>query len=112
VTIEVRNVRVKQGQLMIAAYADAETFGKKAMVNLKAPAEDPTMRLELCGVRGSSLAITMFQDLDNDGTMARNLVGNPLEPWGTSGTSGPFGPSWETCQVRLDGSVIVVALRS
>jgi uncharacterized protein (DUF2141 family) len=110
VTIEVQNVRPQQGQLMLAAYADAESFNKLAMANLKAPAGDATTRVELCGISGDSVAITMFQDLDSDGKMGRNLFGIPLEPWGSSGTPGSFGPSWETGKVKLDGSVIVIKL--
>jgi hypothetical protein len=44
--------------------------------------------------------------------MGRNLMGIPLEPWGSSGTPGSFGPSWETGKVKLDGSVIVIKLSS
>jgi uncharacterized protein (DUF2141 family) len=110
VTIEVQNVRPQQGQLMLAAYADSETFNKQAMASLKVPAGDATTRVEMCGISGDSLAITMFQDLDSDGKMGRNLFGIPLEPWGSSGTPGSFGPSWETGKVKLDGSVIVIQL--
>ena len=110
VTVEVQNVRPQQGQLMLAAYGDAESFGKKALLTLKVPAGDATTRFELCGVSGSALAITMYQDLDGDGTMARNLLGMPTEPWGSSGQPGNFGPSWETGKVLLDGSPIIVKL--
>jgi uncharacterized protein (DUF2141 family) len=110
VTIEVQNVRPQQGQLMLAAYADAETFAKKALVSLKVPAGDATTLVEMCGISGDTLAITMFQDLDSDGKMGRNFLGIPLEPWGSSGTPGSFGPSWETGKVKLDGSIIVIKL--
>jgi uncharacterized protein (DUF2141 family) len=110
VTIEVQNVRPQQGQLMLAAYAEAETFNKKALVSLKVPAGDATTLVEMCGISGDTLAITMFQDLDSDGKMGRNFLGIPLEPWGSSGTPGSFGPSWETGKVKLDGSVIVIKL--
>ena len=112
VSIEVQNVRPQQGQLMLAAYADAESFNKKPVVSQKTPAGDATTRVEMCGISGDSLAITMFQDLDSDGKLGRNLMGMPLEPWGSSGTPGSFGPSWETGKVKLDGSVIVIKLSS
>ena len=112
VSIEVQNVRQHQGQLMLAAYADAESFNQKALATLKAPAGDATTRLEMCGIGGDTLAITMFQDLDSDGKLGRNLMGIPLEPWGSSGTPGSFGPTWDTGKVNLDGSVIVIKLSS
>ena len=112
VTVEVQNVRPQQGQLMAAAYADAETFGKKPLAQIKVPAGEAVTRFEFCGLNGDSVAITMYQDLDGDGKMGRNLLGMPTEPWGSSGTPGAFGPSWETGRVALDGKVVVVKLSS
>jgi uncharacterized protein (DUF2141 family) len=110
-TVEVRNVRPQQGYLMVAAYLDAEAFEKKAAAaQLRLPAGEATMSLQLCGLAGPQVALTLFQDLDGDGKMARNLVGMPTEPWGASGSPGAFGPSWETGKVALDGSTIVVTL--
>ena len=113
IAVEVQNVRPQQGTLMVAAYADAESFGKKPLAQMKVPAGEATTRFELCGItlgKGESLALTMYQDLDNDGKMGRNLLGMPTEPWGSSGTPGAFGPSWETGKVMLDGSAVVVRL--
>ncbi len=110
VQVEVQNVRPQQGQLMVAAYADAESFGKKAVTSLRVPAGEAVTRFQLCGLSGSQVALTLFQDLDSDGKMNKNLLGMPTEPWGSSGTPGPFGPSWDTGRVALDGKPIVVNL--
>ncbi len=110
ITIEVQNVRPKQGHLMAAAYDSAETYGKTPMAVARVPAGDATTRFELCGVRGDSLAIALFQDLDSDGVLGKNLLGMPTEPWGSSGSPGAFGPSWETGKVRLDGAAVVIKL--
>lgn len=110
VSIDVQNVRPQQGHLMLAAYGSAESFNKKAMANLKAPAAGPTTRLEICGISGDTVAITLFQDLDSDGQLGRNLLGFPTEPWGASGTPGRTGPSWDKSKVRLEGSVLVIKL--
>ena len=111
-TVEVHNVRPQQGQLMVAAFATADTYRKKAITQLRLPAGDAaTQRFQLCGLAGSAeVALTLFQDLDGDGRMGANIVGMPTEPWGSSGTPGTFGPSWETGRVKLDGSVIVVRM--
>ena len=109
-TVEVRNVRPGQGFLMVAAYADAATFGKTAVASLRLPAGDAVMNFQLCGLPGTSVALTSFQDLDGDGKMARNLLGMPTEPWGASGSPGPFGPAWETSALALDGTVISLSL--
>ena len=110
VKVEVQNVRPQQGQLMVAAFGSAESFGKKPMAQMRVPAGEATTTFELCGLSGDSVALTMFQDLDSDGQMGHNLLGMPSEPWGSSGKPGTFGPSWETAKVALDGSTIVVRL--
>jgi len=110
-TVQVDNVRAKTGHLMVAAFASADSFNKTPLVALRLPAGETTkMSFQLCGLSGNEVALTLFQDLDGDGKMARNLVGMPTEPWGSSGTPGAFGPSWETGKVALDGRAIAVKL--
>ena len=110
VKVEVQNVRAQQGQLMVAAFGDAASFGKKPMSQMRVPAGEATTTFELCGLSGDTVALTLYQDLDSDGQMGRNLLGMPSEPWGSSGKPGAFGPSWDTAKVALDGSTIVVRL--
>ena len=110
VTVEVQNVRPQQGQLMLAAYADAESFGKKPVQALRVAAGEATTTVQVCGLTGSSVAFMLFQDLDSDGKMGKNALGMPSEPWGSSGTPGMFGPTWETGKVALDGKPIVVRM--
>jgi uncharacterized protein (DUF2141 family) len=108
--IEVHNVRPQQGVLMVAAYDRAEGFGSTAAASLRVPAGSAVTTVKLCGLSGSEVALTLFQDLDGDGRMGRNAFGMPTEPWGASGSPGLFGPKWESTRVPLDGSVIVVKL--
>ncbi len=110
VTVEVHHVRPQQGMLMAAAFADAEGFGKRPVAQVRVPAGDAVTRFALCGLTGDTVAISMFQDLDSDNAMGRSLVGLPTEPWGSSGSPGPFGPSWDTGKVAVDGKPIVVKL--
>ena len=108
--VEVHHVRPQQGHLMVEAFADAQSYGKKAVVAVRVPAGDAITRLELCGLSPGSIALRVFQDLDSDGKMARNPMGVPTEPWGSSGKPGMFGPTWDATQVALDGSALVVSL--
>ena len=110
VNVDVQNVRPQQGHLMLAAYSDAESFGKKPVQSLRVVAGEATMTVQVCGLAGSSVAFTLFQDLDSDGKMGKNALGMPTEPWGSSGTPGMFGPSWETGKVALDGKPVVVRM--
>ena len=108
--VEVQNVRPQQGYLMLAAYADADTFQKKPLTQLRMAAGDGVMRFQVCGLTGSSVSLVLFQDLDSDGKMGRNLMGMPTEPWGSSGTPGMMGPTWGNSQVALEGKPITVKM--
>jgi uncharacterized protein (DUF2141 family) len=110
ISVEVQNVRPQQGQLMLVAYGDAESYGKTPMARARVAAGDTTTRFELCGISGRIVALSAFQDLDSDGKMGRNPLGLPTEPWGSSGKPGIYGPSWETGKVTLDGGPVVVKL--
>ena len=110
VSVEVHNVRPGQGSLMVAAYADADSYGKKPVMSMRVPAGDAVTTLQLCGLAGTEVALMLFQDLDNDGQMARNLLGAPTEPWGSSGTPGMFGPAWDTGRVVRGTAPIVVTM--
>ncbi len=111
-SVEVHNVRPQQGHLMLVAYGDAQTFQKKPLTQLRMAAGDTVMRFALCGLSGSTVSLNLFQDLDSDGKMGRNVLGIPSEPWGSSGTPGMMGPTWDNSQVLLDGKPIVVKMSS
>jgi uncharacterized protein (DUF2141 family) len=118
-TVLVENVRPQQGFLLVAAYTSADSFGKTPAASLRVPAGEARTSVQLCGLNGTNgtngtnggfVALRVFQDLDGDGKMAKNLLGLPTEPWGSSGTPGAFGPSWDSGKVALDGKPITVRL--
>ncbi len=114
-TVEVQQVRPQQGVLMLAAHGDPQQQGRAPIAQIRVPAGGATTRFEWClpdVVRDAPFAIWMFQDLDSDGKMGRNLVGMPTEPWGASGQPGMMGPEWATTKVvrPADGSPVVVRL--
>jgi uncharacterized protein (DUF2141 family) len=109
--IEVQNLRLNQGPLMIAAYTDAANFRKTAASSMQLPVSAETMQVQLCNLTGPIVALTLYQDLNGNGKLDANAFGVPSEPWGASGkTSAMTAPTWETTQVPLDGSTIVVKL--
>jgi len=110
IDVVVDNVRPQQGFLLVAAFGSAQDFGKTPLARLRLPAGEARMSFQLCGLSGSDVALTLFQDLDGDGKMSRNLLGVPSEPWGASGAPGTFGPSWDTARVALDGKPVPVKL--
>jgi len=111
-TVEVHNLRPAQGPLMLAAYADAATFRKTAVSQLQVAVTGETMQLQVCGLSGNAaVALMLFQDLNSNGKLDANPFGMPIEPWGSSGKPTPMSaPTWDTAQVPLNGSPIVVQL--
>ena len=112
--IEVRNVRLAQGSLMVVAYTSEADFNKKPAAAVQLKPTEETLSFSLC-VPGnaSSLALMMFQDLNDNGKMDSNILGIPTEPWGSSGKVNPFGPpSWAGAMVSVpaDGKPVVVIL--
>jgi uncharacterized protein (DUF2141 family) len=110
IDVDVHNVRPQQGQLFLAAYGTADSYNKKPMAVARVPAVDAITPVQLCGISGNELAITLYQDIDGDGKMGKNMMGLPTEPWGSTGKPGMFGPSWETGKLMLDGSPVIARL--
>ena len=108
--VEVQNVRPQQGYLMVSAFVDEASFGKKPVAALRLAAGEATMRFEVCGLSGPQVALMLYQDLDSDGKMGSNLLGLPTEPWGSSGSPGMMGPKWDTARVALEGQPLVVRM--
>ena len=109
--LEVQNVRTGQGPLMVAAYTDAASFRKTAASQLQLAVTGETMTVQVCGLTGDVVALTLYQDLNTNGKMDTNPFGMPTEPWGASGKPAAMSaPTWETTVVPLDGTTIVVKL--
>ena len=108
--VEVQNVRTGQGPLMVAAYTDAASFRKTAASRLQMAVTGATMTIQVCGLTGDTVALTLYQDLNGNGKMDANPFGMPTEPWGASGKPAPMGPSWDSAQVPLGAETIVVKL--
>jgi uncharacterized protein (DUF2141 family) len=110
-TVEVQNLRTGQGPLMLAAYLDAASFRKTAASQQQVAVTGESMQLQVCGLTGGVVALTLYQDLNANGKLDANAFGMPTEPWGASGKPAPMtGPTWDTAQVPLDGGAIVVKL--
>ncbi len=114
IQVEVQNLRPQEGTLMIAAYTDAADYkARKSATSLQVRAgASTTQSVQLCGLTGESVALSMYQDLNGNGKLDTSILGMPIEPWGASGKPPAMSaPTWETTQVPLaPGSTIVVKL--
>jgi uncharacterized protein (DUF2141 family) len=94
----------------VTAQVLAIALASSALVGVAHAQPVPAVTLAVTPAVTPAVALTMFQDLDGDGQMGRNVLGIPLEPWGASGSPGAMGPTWQASRVPLDGSAIVVNL--
>jgi uncharacterized protein (DUF2141 family) len=109
--VEVHNVRPGEGSLMVRAFDAAADYGKAPAASLQVKADAEVVSFQLCGLRSGTVAISLFQDLNGNGTLDRNAFGIPSEPWGASGSPSAFSaPTWEATQVPVDGKPVVVKL--
>lgn len=110
VEVEVQGVRAHQGHLMVSAFVDEASYSRRPAQALRLPAGEATMKFKLCGLSGDEVALLLFQDLDKDGRLARNVLGLPTEPWGASGSPGRMGPQWASTRQPLDGQPLLVRM--
>jgi uncharacterized protein (DUF2141 family) len=111
VQVEVQNLQPGKGSLMLAAYSDATSFRKVAEAQMMVEVKAETMQFQVCGLSGNAVALTLFQDLNGNGKLDANPFGIPNEPWGASGRVTPMSaPTWDSAQVPLSASLIVVKL--
>lgn len=110
--IEVHNVRPAQGVVMLAVYDEAAEFRRKPVAAMQQRAgSGETLRFMLCGLAGATVAMSLYQDLNDNRKLDSNLMGLPTEPWGASGTPPAFAaPTWDSSKVVLGTTPIVIPL--
>jgi uncharacterized protein (DUF2141 family) len=91
------NVKSDQGTIVVWVYDNADHWLSDRWRTQKAVAvpgnrTDDSVTLEL-DLPPGDYAFSVFQDLDDDGKLARNFIGIPKEPAGLSNNLRPkFGP--------------------
>ena len=92
-TIEVSNITELKGQVMVALYANGETWLGKAAHGSGAAATAEKVLVKFADVPAGTYAAAVFQDVNGNGKMDSNVMGIPTEPFGFSNNAaGRFGP--------------------
>ncbi len=95
VEIQISNIRLVDGTIMVALYDNAEHF---LTANIVQSAMDPvrksgTQTMMLSGIEPGEYAISIFHDVNANGILDKNFLGIPKEPYGFSHNArGRFGP--------------------
>ncbi len=111
--LQVDNVRVAEGDLMIAIYGDPADYRKKALREIKLPAEAPATRVRITDLAPGTYAIALFQDRNRNAKLDSNLFGIPTEPYGFSGNPGNLmaPASWEQARFAIGSGAARVVVK-
>jgi uncharacterized protein (DUF2141 family) len=91
--IHVDNVKSTSGQVMVALYDNADGFLKYPVRAEKAKADKAGTTLVFHDVAPGDYGFAVFQDINDNGRMDRNLMGIPTEPIAFSNNAqGRMGP--------------------
>lgn len=105
VPFEVCGVRSGVGRVCVAIFSGPAGFPstERAEQTLTVEAVSESVVVELSLLRGETRAIAVFQDLDGNGRLSKNLLGIPVEPYGFSRNArGVLGPP------RFDNAALVM----
>ncbi len=84
-TVHVSKVKDMKGFMMIAVYDSADKFlTKELVVGAKVEVADKVVTHRFEGLPYGNYAISVYHDVDSDGTLATNFMGIPKEPYGFS----------------------------
>ena len=99
--IHVDNVKSTSGQVMVALYDNADAFLKYPVRAEKAKADKAGTTLVFHDVAPGDYGFAVFQDINDNGRMDKNLLGIPTEPIAFSNNAqGRMGPP-DFAAVRL-----------
>ena len=91
--VHVDNVQSTSGQVMVGLYDNADAFLKHAVRAEKAKADKAGTTLVFHDVAPGDYGFAVFQDINDNGRMDRNLMGIPTEPIAFSNNAqGRMGP--------------------
>lgn len=115
--LTVTQVEDAAGTLLVAVF-DSETGwqASDAVASATAPVTgEGAVTLTIDGLPEGEVGIKLYQDVDNDGELARSAIGIPKEPYGFSNDAPVrFGPpKWDAAKFSLaeDANSHVIALR-
>lgn len=113
--IQVSNTYETEGDLRAAIYDNAAAFeeGGTPVAALVLRLSQPGAQVSVGPLPPGRYAVRVFQDINRNGEIDRNLLGMPREPFGFSndamGSMGP--PSFDQAAVTVDGGTTQVPVK-
>ncbi len=113
-SVEITNLAKSGGTLRVALYKPGGNFGKTTPAFYKNIAIDqPGSRRVVFEVPAGTYAIAVYQDLNDNGKLDRNLIGYPKEPFGFSNNFRPVvaAPDFDDCAFEVTGATATVSIK-
>lgn len=115
-TINISNIKVLKGELIIGIFDKEATFLKDgaAFKNYKIAVDEATESIIIEDLPKGDYAISLYHDENSDGKCNRNMLGIPKEGYGFSNNIKPkfSAPSYKDCKFSfVNNKVLDIVLR-
>ncbi len=106
VTIHISNVKSATAPLRIGIYNNASKFPDEDgpfTTRVVVPGKTGEFTVTISGLNAGDYALAVYQDIDNNGKLSKNIFGYPKEPFCFSNNIKPVfsAPSFNKCKVSL-----------
>lgn len=104
IKVTVNNIKEKDGKLMVAVYQGEENYRENALSETTIPVKSTGSQEFTLSLPEGEYSIAVFQDLNDNEELDKNLMGMPQEPFGfTNKSMGTLGaPSYEDTKFKVD----------
>ena len=97
--IEISNIQKNNGKIVVEIYKDKSSWLKSPFRRITLPA-DESFRTASLNVPLGKYAVSIYQDLNENGKLGMNFLGIPKEPVGFGNNYKPFGkPNFESALI-------------
>lgn len=103
--ITVKNIQPNKGQVVLAVFENEKKFLIKPVASKTVKAGGKSMDF-IFNLPQGSYAVSIFQDLNNNGILDKGMLGNPTEPYGFSNNIRPLfsAPEFNECKINVSGN--------
>lgn len=102
--IKITNIKKNAGKIIVEIYNSKTSWLKTPYQKMELSSNQDT-QIALFKVPFGRYAITIYQDLNNNGEADMNFLGIPKEPVAFGNNYKPFGePKFESCLVEFNGN--------
>ncbi|MCU7974322.1 DUF2141 domain-containing protein [Shewanella sp. SW36] len=94
-TVDIDNIQVQTGALMVELYANAEDYaaGHNPSASMIKPVTKTEHRLVFSDLADGQYAVKVFHDENGNHSLDTNMLSVPSEGYGFSNNAGSFGPA-------------------